>query len=372
MAAGLDTWLIDFGTPEHEEGGLERTLDDHVRAVSHAIDHVRAATSQDVHVAGYSQGGMFCYQTAAFRRSEGIKSLITFGSPVDLHRNLVLRDELAMRLIDSMSGFMRIMLRTMEGLPGAFSSIGFRVLSAGKEARQLIDFVSHLHDRDALVRGESSRRFLHGEGFVAWPGPALRSFFEQFVVENRMSQGGFVIDGHTLTLADVTCPILYFVGERDEFARAPSVHAIRDAAPLAKAYDVSLRTGHFGLVVGSLSLKHTWPTVIDWVKLARKQGPEARGHPLAARITPSNSIRPDGVIEATSRTSSTTRACSTTRPRTPPASCARRRVELSALAVDHVRQRPLPAAAPGAARANRGRHLRQRGPHAQPSRPADR
>ena len=40
-----------------------------------------------------------------------------------------------------------------------------------------------------------------------------------------------VIDGRTVTLADITCPILYFVGETDEIARAGSVRAIRDAAP---------------------------------------------------------------------------------------------------------------------------------------------
>ncbi|HEX6242776.1 MAG TPA: alpha/beta fold hydrolase, partial [Polyangiales bacterium] len=250
--AGIDVWLIDFGIPELEEGGLSRTLDDHVRGLSQAIDQVRALTGSDVHVAGYSQGGMFCYQAAAYRRSDGIKSLITFGSPVDIHRNMVIGTELAMRLIDSVSGVTRSFLNAIEGLPGMFSSVGFRVLSAGKEARQLLSFVSHLHDREHLMRNESSRLFLHGEGFVAWPGPALRSFFEQFVVENRLSQGGFVIDGRTLTLADVSCPILYFVGERDEFARPPSVHAIRDAAPLAEIYDMSVRTGHFGLVVGTL------------------------------------------------------------------------------------------------------------------------
>jgi putative long chain acyl-CoA synthase len=271
-AAGVDTWVVDFGAPEDEEGGLERTLDDHVRSVSQAIDQVRALTGSDVHLAGYSQGGMFVYQAAAYRRSEGIKSLITFGSPVDIHRNLIVHDELAMRMIDSVSGLMRIVLRAMEGLPGAFSSIGFRVLTARKEARHLLDFVTNLHDREALMRGESSRRFLHGEGFVAWPGPALRSFFDQFVVENRMSQGGFVIDGRTLTLADVTCPILYFVGERDEFARPPSVHAIRDAAPLAQAYHVNLGTGHFGLVVGSLALKHAWPTLVEWVRWHEQKG----------------------------------------------------------------------------------------------------
>jgi len=263
---GVDVWVVDFGIPEQEEGGLLRTLDDHVRAVDQAIEHVGAATGSDVHLAGYSQGGMFAYQTAAFRRGAGIKSLITFGAPVDIHRNLMVRDELATRIIDTTSGVTRALLQAMEGLPGAFSSIGFRVFTLHKEFKQILSFVSHLHDREALMRGESSRRFLHGEGFVYWPGPALRTFYEEFVLDNRLSQGGFVVDGRSLTLADITCPILFFIGERDEFARGPSVRAIREAAPLATSYEQTLRTGHFGLVVGSVAMKHTWPTVAQWMQ----------------------------------------------------------------------------------------------------------
>ena len=39
---GVDPWVVDFGSPEHEEGGLERDLADHVVAVSDAIDRVGA------------------------------------------------------------------------------------------------------------------------------------------------------------------------------------------------------------------------------------------------------------------------------------------------------------------------------------------
>ena len=80
---GVDPWVVDFGAPEREEGGLERTLADHVLAVSDAVDRVREATGREVHLGGYSQGGMFCYQVAAYRRNDGLGSLITFGSPVD-------------------------------------------------------------------------------------------------------------------------------------------------------------------------------------------------------------------------------------------------------------------------------------------------
>ena len=65
----VDPWVVDFGAPEKEEGGLERTLADHVLAVSDTVDRVREVTGRDVHLSGYSQGGMFCYQTAAYRRS---------------------------------------------------------------------------------------------------------------------------------------------------------------------------------------------------------------------------------------------------------------------------------------------------------------
>src|SRR5205807_995495 len=80
---GIDPWVVDFGAPEREEGGLERTLTDHVLAVSDAVECVREKTGLDVHLGGYSQGGMFCYQTAAYRRNDGLGSVITFGSPVD-------------------------------------------------------------------------------------------------------------------------------------------------------------------------------------------------------------------------------------------------------------------------------------------------
>ena len=81
--AGIDVWVVDFGRPEDTPGGLSRTIGDHVLALSDAVDEVRKATGRDVVLGGYSQGGMFCYQTTAYRRGEGVDSIVTFGSPVD-------------------------------------------------------------------------------------------------------------------------------------------------------------------------------------------------------------------------------------------------------------------------------------------------
>jgi putative long chain acyl-CoA synthase len=277
LRAGHDVWLVDFGAPERIEGGMERTLDDHVKAVNDAVDRARATTGRPVHLAGYSQGGMFAYQVAAYRGGEGLASVITFGSPVDIHRNLPkISDEIAGPLIAAARAMLDVPIQKTTGLPGFLTSTGFKLLSVRKEVGQVADFIGKLHDRKALERRESRRRFLGGEGFVAWPGPALRTFIDEFVVQNRMTRGGFVIDGRPVSLAELRVPVLYFVGLRDSIAQPAAVRAVRRAMPEAELHEVDVKAGHFGLVVGSRALEATWPTVDAWVKWREGIGPKPR------------------------------------------------------------------------------------------------
>src|SRR5207253_325081 len=151
-------------------------------------------------------------------------------------------------------------------LPAWASRTGFRLMDPGKSLRQRIQFLLQLHDREALLPRERQRRFLEAEGWVAWPGPAVAEFLRQFIAHNRMLEGGFVIEDRLVTLADIACPILSVVGTVDEIAPAAGVRAIRLAAPRADVYELSLKAGHFGLVVGSTSNTITWPTVAQWAQ----------------------------------------------------------------------------------------------------------
>jgi putative long chain acyl-CoA synthase len=259
---GVDPWVVDFGAPEQEEGGLERTLADHVLAVSDAVDRVHEHTGRDVHLGGYSQGGMFCYQAAAYRRNDGLSSLITFGSPVDTR--LAMPFGVPEQVASSAAELLAERVFRPSALPAWASRTGFRMLDPVKSLRSRIEFILQLHDREALLPREGQRRFLEADGWVAWPGPAMADFLRQFVAHNRMLEGGFVIGDRLVTLADIECPILSVVGTVDEIAPAPGVRAIRLAAPRADVYELSLQAGHFGLVVGSKSNTITWPTVAGW------------------------------------------------------------------------------------------------------------
>ncbi|HME78217.1 MAG TPA: AMP-binding protein [Mycobacterium sp.] len=272
---GVDPWVVDFGSPDRETGGLERTLSDHVVALSRVVDSVQAHTGREVHLAGYSQGGMFAYQTAAYRRSEGLASVITFGAAVDSLSGLpfgipaALAGRGAQLIADHV--FNRL------SVSGWMARTGFQLLDPIKTVRARWDFLRQLHDREALLPREQQRRFLEVEGWVAWSGPAVAELLRQFVVHNRMMAGGAVIDGTLITLAEITCPVLAFVGEIDDIGQPASVRGIRRAAPRAEVSEVLLRAGHFGLVVGSTAATHTWPTVGNWVLWRDGQGPRPVG-----------------------------------------------------------------------------------------------
>ena len=131
--AGIDPWVIDFGEPDKVEGGMQRNLADHVVALSEAIDTVKETTGRDVHLAGYSQGGMFCYQTAAYRRSKDLASIIAFGAPVDTLAALPMN--LPAGLAAGAADFMADHVFSRIDIPGWLARTGFQMLDPIKTAQ---------------------------------------------------------------------------------------------------------------------------------------------------------------------------------------------------------------------------------------------
>ncbi|WP_424809632.1 acyl-CoA synthetase [Rhodococcus sp. 27YEA15] len=268
---GLDPWVVDFGSPDVEEGGWDRTLADHIIALSDIVDHVHRHTGRDVHLSGYSQGGMFAYQAAAYRRSRNIASLVTFGSPVDTLAALPFG--IPAGIASTGADFLADHVFNRLAVTGWMAKTGFQLLDPVKSLKMRVDFLLQLHDREALLPREQQRRFLATDGWVAWSGPAVAELLKQFVVHNRMMTGGFVIKDQLVTLAEITCPVLAFIGEVDDIGQPQAVRGISKAAPRAETYETTLRAGHFGLVVGSTAAGHTWPVTGEFVHWTEAGGP---------------------------------------------------------------------------------------------------
>src|SRR4051794_13946635 len=213
---------------------MQRNLADHVVALSEAIDTVKEVTGRDVHLAGYSQGGMFAYQTAAYRRSKDLASIVAFGAPVDTLAALPMNMPAA--LAPAAADFMADHVFSRIDIPGWLARTGFQMLDPIKTAQSRLDFLRQLHDREALLPREQQRRFLASEGWIAWSGPAIAELLKQFIAHNRMMTGGFSIRGDLVTLADIDCPVQALLGEGDDIRPPAAERGIKRAPPPAKRY----------------------------------------------------------------------------------------------------------------------------------------
>ncbi|MCD2197657.1 AMP-binding protein [Actinomycetospora endophytica] len=280
---GIDVWTIDFGAPEHEPGGLERTLTDHALAVSDAVDEVSAVTGRDVVLGGQSQGGMFCYQVAAYRRGANIDSLVTFGSPVDTRApmGVPMSPETATTLAHA---YLSSGLARRISIPGWAMRTATQMLTPIGVAKGKAQWYLNLHDRERLLPRERLRMYLDGQGWTAYAGPAFAELLEQFMVHNRMLEGGFVFRDRLVSLADIDVPILTVVGSTDLLATPPAVRGIRRAAPRAEVYELNIPIGHFGIIGGARARKVTWPTVGRWIHWRAGEGD------LPEELVPANRI----------------------------------------------------------------------------------
>lgn len=289
---GLDVWVIDFGAPEDEEGGLKRSVADHVLALSDAVDEVRRVTGHNVVLSGYSQGGLFSYQVAAYRRNVGIDSIVTFGSVVDFQSGAPLPlpmspqnyQEFAQAVLD-LGVFQR------KSLPGWAALALTKMVDPLKVAEYYVGYFRQLPDREQLMRGEKQRRFLDQSGWVAYPGPAMNELLE-YVAHNRLLIGGVAVGDRVIALSDVEVPIFIAVGENDAQGPPAGVRAISRAAPLADVYELTLNTGHFGIIASSGAKKWTWPRVAGWIRWRAGGGDIPEGLVQADKVTSTRAWSP--------------------------------------------------------------------------------
>jgi putative long chain acyl-CoA synthase len=289
---GLDVWVVDFGRPEEEEGGLKRSVGDHVVALSDAVDEVRRITGQNVVLSGYSQGGLFSYQTTAYRRNEGVDSIITFGSVVDFQSGAPLPLPMSPENYQEFAqGVLDLGIFRRGSLPGWAALAITKMIDPVKVAEYYLNYFQQLHDREQLMRAEKQRRFLDQTGWVAYPGPAMNELLE-YVAHNRLLTGGVAVEGQVIALSDVAVPIFIAVGENDPQGPPAGVRGISQAAPLAEVYELTLNTGHFGIIASSGAKKWTWPRVAGWMRWRAGQGDFPEGLVRADKVTATRSWSP--------------------------------------------------------------------------------
>jgi polyhydroxyalkanoate synthase len=256
--AGLDVFFVDFGVPDESDEQVR--LDDYVldfvpHCVQAALD---AAGAERLSMVGYCMGGIFALLHVATHRDQRIANVVTIGAPVDFARMGVISAaaRLGVLTID-------VLMDRIGNVPGALSSLGFKVMSGGRLVTKWVDLFVNLSD-EGYVRGFDSINTWVND-LIPYPRDAFKQMVKDVVSGNKLIEGDLSFDGNPCDLDAVRCPLLAFAGEGDNIATPSATRRIVDVVGARDKTFVTVPGGHVGVVAGTHAPERVWQPICDWL-----------------------------------------------------------------------------------------------------------
>ncbi|MGH3307817.1 MAG: alpha/beta hydrolase, partial [Nocardioides sp.] len=190
--------------------------------------------------------------------------------------------------------------QAMGGAPKPLVKWAFQLSSFQKLVTKPLAIVTRLDDQDFLAQLEAVDRFT--DNMIAYPGRTFGQLYHRFVRGNALVTGSIDFGDRTISVADITAPVLVYGGATDGIAPIP---AVRTVVPLLTgAKEVRFEVvpgGHLGMLTGRRARGTTWQIMDEWIskwssaaeetptptarkKAAPKKAPAKKAkHPAASR-----------------------------------------------------------------------------------------
>jgi polyhydroxyalkanoate synthase len=268
LRAGQDVYLVDWGHPSRADRFAR--LDDYVNDyIAACVDEIRRRHGVDaVNLLGVCQGGFLSLCYAALHPGR-VRNLVTTVTPVDFHADK------AEERIDR--GFMNVWARSLQPadvdrlvdtlgtVPGEFVGYLFSLMTPGRSMTKYnLDLVDAAGDDAKLLN------FLRMERWLAdrpdQPGEFSRQWLKDLYQDNKLVRDELVLDGRTVRLKDITCPVLNVYAETDHIIPPEMSRALRGRVGTEDYTEVVLKGGHIGIFVSARALAQLSATVVDWLK----------------------------------------------------------------------------------------------------------
>ncbi|MEJ2870767.1 alpha/beta hydrolase [Actinomycetospora sp. OC33-EN08] len=241
--------------------GLETWVDDVLPAAVEAA-HADDEDAGDLHLAGWSLGGLFVLLTLA-AHDLPVASGTAFAAPVDVDEVPIVAP---FRSIAEYTGgrIFTTAYRLLGGFPAPAVRAAFQLVSADRYITKPVTVLTHLDDRELLEQMEAVDVLMNN--MVAYPGRAFGQVFHHVIRGNEIARDAVRIGGREVHLSAVTDPVLLIAGADDGIAPVDSVRTGVDL--LTNSSDLRFDVepgGHLGVLTGRRAKSHTWPVFLDFI-----------------------------------------------------------------------------------------------------------
>lgn len=131
-----------------------------------------------------------------------------------------------------------------------------------------VDLVNDIDNLDSVNNFMRMEKWIFDSPDQA--GYAFREFVNSFFRDNLLVKGEYKLDGETVNLKKITCPILNLIAERDHQVPNSSSLPLADHVGSEDVTTKVFPTGHIGLFVSGRSQREVAPLTIEWLKARSK------------------------------------------------------------------------------------------------------
>ena len=264
VGEGRPTYLVEYGEVSFRDRalGMEHWIDEVVPTAVREVS--RHAGGRPVHVIGWSLGGIFSLLAAADAPDLPIASLTVVGSPFDVSLVPLVAPLRPLLNLTEGRGLITRGYQAFGGAPKPLVRWAFQLSSFQKLVTKPIAIATHVDDADFLAQIEAVDRFT--ANMTAYPGRTFGQLYHRFVKGNALVNGTFEIGGRTISVADITAPVLVFGGANDGIAPVPAVKAL--VPLLSGSREVRFEIvpgGHLGMLTGRAARTTTWRVMDEWI-----------------------------------------------------------------------------------------------------------
>ena len=256
---GFDTYLIDWGIPTDADRHL--TLDDHINGyMMNVVENVCERTgAEQVNLLGYCMGGTMSSMFTSIHQ-EWVKNLILMAAGIDFSG----REGLLQMWTDPACFNVDDFVDTFGNCPPWFLQNAFQMLKPVQNILEKpINFWERLDDDKFMDDYFAMEGWLNDNIPVA--GEVFREFTKYLYQQNRLVKGTMPVGRHIIDLANITCPVLNLMAQKDDLVPPTQSLPFNDLISSTDKETIDFPAGHIGLAVGGKAQKELWPQAVEWL-----------------------------------------------------------------------------------------------------------
>lgn len=259
VAAGLDTWCIDWGTPNDEDRYI--TWKDCIDRMGRMLRRVGRETGKPrATVLGYCMGATLASVHAALD-PDLYAGFVNLLGPIDFSNAGILGRMVDERWFDgdAIADAGNVTAKQMQS--------GFTLLRPTSQLGKWVGFLDKCHE-PAFRQAFKALETWAGDN-IPFPGEAYRTYISEMYQKNALYKGEHAVGGRRVRLENIKCPVLTVAAERDTICPPAAAVALNKAVKSEVAKVLQVPGGHVGAVIGSKAAHSLYPALIDFMKERR-------------------------------------------------------------------------------------------------------